>query len=172
MSKNERGFSIAELMTVMTIIGVLAGIAIPTLLKYVKRTKTSEAAMNVRKLFDGSTTYFATEYSTPDGSMSLAAFPASTPAKPTCCVGSTRTVLNDWDDDGATWTALSFAIGDPFYYSYQYDSSGTENSAAFTIAAFGDLDDDGLAATFVRFGTVTAFEVRGSEGMYIAHETE
>lgn len=172
MFKNRKGFTLIELMIVVAILGILAAVAIPAFLKYIKRSKTTEAAMNIRKLYDGSVTYFASEHVDPDGNILEAQFPDSSNAqKPTCCVGATKTTVDDWETDGP-WEALQFSISDPFYYSYQYNSTGLTNNSVFTASAFGDLDDDTSYSTFVRFGSVQEMEVRGSAGMYIANELE
>jgi len=172
MLKNRKGFTLIELMIVVAILGILAAVAIPAFLKYIKRSKTSEATMNVRKLYDGSVSYFSSEHVDSDGEILEARFPDSSGPKPTVAtIGATKVEVNDWDTD-STFEALQFSVADPLYYAYQYDSEGTENTSRFTTSAFGDLDGDGSYSTFVRFGSIIEMEVRGSSGLYIASELE
>lgn len=126
----------------------------------------AEGTMNIRKLHDASVAYFRNHQS----------FPASTPLHPEL---GCRRRESTWEEP--TWEALQFRIVDPHRFSFQYDSSGSGASAQFTASAFGDLDCDGVASTFVRFGSVREIEVdggsprlevRGSIGLYIANESE
>ena len=59
--RNNKGFTLVELMIVVAIIGILAAIAIPAYLRSVKKSKVSEAEGNMRKIADGSKTYFTSE---------------------------------------------------------------------------------------------------------------
>jgi type IV pilus assembly protein PilA len=60
--KRQRGFTLIEIMIVVAILGILAAIAIPALTKYMRRSKTSEARVNLAKLFDASSAYFNEEH--------------------------------------------------------------------------------------------------------------
>jgi type II secretory pathway pseudopilin PulG len=42
---------------VVAVIGLLASVAIPSFLTYVRRSRTIEATMNVRKIYDGALMY-------------------------------------------------------------------------------------------------------------------
>ena len=56
------GFTLIELMIVVAILGILSAIAIPALTKYIRRAKTSEARVQLAKLFDGAVVHFSEEH--------------------------------------------------------------------------------------------------------------
>ena len=171
--QTRRAFTLIELMIVVAILGILAAVAIPAFMKYVKRAKTSEATTNLRRIFDSSVSYFSTEFHDQNGIAFPQRFPVSAPFTPATVAGSTRTITDFNIEAGSlTWTALNFGIADPHYYSYQYDSTGGTNDAQFTASAFGDLDGDSLLSTFCRFATIQSMEVRGSEGLYVQSDLE
>jgi prepilin-type N-terminal cleavage/methylation domain-containing protein len=169
-----RGFTLVELMIVVVILGILAAIAIPAFIKYVRSAKTSEAKENLAYIFRESTTYYATERVVRGigGAGIQARFPASTGPTPAVPPAAARTTTSDWYTDD-TWNALKFAIADPHYYAYEYVSSGTGSEAQFTARAMGDLDGDGTFSTFERAGTANEQqEVKGTAGLYERLPTE
>lgn len=113
-----------------------------------------EVTQNIRRIFDASARYFQEGGQDAAGRTIRHQFPPPTPRTPSqvpCVAVEPDPGL--WGAD--TWMALNFAIWDPFYFSYQYDSSGQGNSASFTISAYGDIDCDGVYSTFTQTGTVT-----------------
>lgn len=159
--------------TLFATIGILASVAIPAFIKYIRRSKTTEALENIRRLYDMAVVYYDHDHVRADGTIIPPQFPASVSMTPADvpCGDRSEAQPSDWTEP--TWQALNFAINRPHYYSYQFNSSGEGVGATFTASAFGDLDCDGVFSTFVRSGEVIlGNEVRGFGGVYQANELE
>jgi type IV pilus assembly protein PilA len=179
-TKRAAGFTLIELMIVVAIIGILAAVAVPAFMKYVRRSKTIEATMNIRKLYDSSVTYFEAEHANAAGGILPRQFPASvgwTPNGPGVCCGdpgqkcAPGKYAAQWNN--TSWTALNFSVDDPFYYSYQYDQAGVDANSQFSASASGDLNCDGkVFSLFTRVGFIQNNNVTGGAGLFTQNEIE
>jgi type IV pilus assembly protein PilA len=174
----KRGFTLIELMIVVAILGILAAVAIPAFLNYMRKAKTSEATLNIDRVYEGGVTYFEAEHVKRGvtGLVVQHCLPSSADWTPNATPGSqkydaatTATLFSG----NPTWKALDFAMGDNFYYAYQFDNiAGTdsitgEEPIAYRAAAMGDLDSDTNTSLFERAASVTSDgKIRGSSGVY------
>ncbi len=127
-SKRRAGFTLIELMITVAILGILATIAIPTLIRFQLRAKMSEVKANIAALAVSQEAYFS----------EWGAYVTAAPAVP-AAVGSTQV---DWSlapGDPHGFNTLGFKPEGKVYYQYAITASG---APAYTIEARSDLDGD------------------------------
>ena len=150
MKTNRKGFTLIELMIVVAIIGILAAVAIPGFMQYIKNSKTSEAKTNLNSIGKGALAWFQAEHYSADGMSSRTKlYPGTdgsvigygTPAGEDTigvkslpkafdgsAAGAAATAAAANTAEGA-WTKLKFQVDSPIYYYYAY-VSGTPAVAA------------------------------------------
>ena len=139
-------------MIVVAIIGILAAVAIPGFMSYIKSSKTSEAKENLKAIGDGALAYFQTEHPDTDGmTVTTSKYPSNdspdTGILPAEITVGTKVDPSNADNttllNGNPWRALNFTISKPFYYQYSYVSgTGDIEDDLFGAAADGSLSKD------------------------------
>ncbi|MBN1294385.1 MAG: prepilin-type N-terminal cleavage/methylation domain-containing protein [Candidatus Latescibacteria bacterium] len=118
--RNEKGFTLVELMIVVVIIGILASIAIPKFSSLIGKTKASEAKQILGQIVQGEKTY----YFTSDAYITFA--------------------------PGADCPEIGFSQPDGARFDYEFDAPTTTATATENVDVNGDGDlTDGLTLQIV-----------------------
>jgi type IV pilus assembly protein PilA len=165
MKKKLAGFTLIELMIVVAIIGILAAVAIPAFLEYMKKSRATEAGEQLNAIGKKQKTLYGERSAYT--SLAGAKLPANaTPLAPgkDCCGGMGGTLTKPGTTnsgkctadpasfkDGAGWEDMTFSVNEESSYMYQY-APGT--SSTYTAYGYGDTDCDGNEGVFSLVGSI------------------
>jgi prepilin-type N-terminal cleavage/methylation domain-containing protein len=130
--RHRQGFTLIELMVVVSIIGVLAAIAIPAFQGYQYRSRRAESFTNLTAIAKLEKSYFS-EYS---AYVSAAASPGPAPT----------TEKRAWDAASELrYATIGWRPEGPVYYDYDVETGiNCPDRDCFTATAYGDADGDGF----------------------------
>lgn len=153
------GIIISSVSLFLSVIGIVAAVAIPAFMDYTKRSKRIESELMLRKLERAAQSYAIEHEAFPRGAAPL------TPATP-CCAGPSHRCsdLQSWATP--EWQQLYFSVEEPHLFQYSYESDGK----TFTARAVGDLDCDGDTVSYEIQGVLgdagtSTFSRRGPIGV-------
>ena len=167
MLQNRKGFTLIELMIVVAIIGILAAVAVPGFMKYIKDSKTSEAKSNLKAIAEGASSFYQTEHTLKSGTVYTRQFPNSTHCKSATSIDNSCKAFNNAPDDikpagtkttltltDEPWKSLNFAVTAPVYYTYSYKGAASTDSVAskFEAQAAAKLDSANVDSCFTMDG--------------------
>jgi hypothetical protein len=175
-------------MKVKVPIGELVDSSTSAFTKYMQRSKTSEARVQLAKMFDAASAYF-NEEQVARGSVDAAVVHAcpndgrgegetgiTPPLSVDCSKGCEPTTygMQLWTDN-PVWNGLNFQLEQRHYFHYNFkwkNTPGGFGACQFTAQAFGDLDGDGVYSTFERAGAADEMGVNAAAGLFVDREVE
>ncbi|MBK7586327.1 MAG: prepilin-type N-terminal cleavage/methylation domain-containing protein [Myxococcales bacterium] len=164
-----RAFSLVELMVTVVIVGVLAGLAIYGVRRYLFNARTAEARAAIGRMGKDAVGAYSREIMSgaqlPTGGtaavLNRLCVSASQPVPASAGAikgGKYQSSPSDWNLDTATqgkgFACLRFTMTDPQFFQYDYKSSTDDwaqagaDGTTFDAIARGDLNGDGVLSDF------------------------
>ena len=131
---NQKGFTLIELMIVVANIGILAAVAIPAFMEYMRKGKKSEADIALNRVGKSGKAYYVEHSAYPTTAI------GPLPDADACDDPGKMFAVNAgiWTD---SFSDLEFVMEEPHRFSYEYIAGGTDQT--YQVVASADLDCDG-----------------------------
>jgi len=162
----KHGFTLIEMMIVVAILGILAAVAVPAFVSYMRRAKTSEATLMIERMWMGAHKYFEQEHVIRGVVTTWIVHTLPGTAGPTPALSALKdeklkasTYLSSFTQN-RNWEAIDFGMTDNFYYAYTFESCEKDSEdrcvdgAMVYCRAQGGLDGDHPLALWERQGQV------------------
>lgn len=169
------GFTLIELMLVVAMIGILSSIGGVAWMRYVKRSRTTEASGHLQKMWTGAMAYYESDHANSAGAMLDRQFPTNDEdPEPDCCgYPDQRCPGSNAVFQLSPWKDINFNIADKHLYRPIYVGGFPNPKVHLWIESWGDLDCDGVPAMFIRRANVLPNgDVQGYATPAIVNETE
>lgn len=173
IQNNLRGFTLVELMIVVSVIGILSALAVPSLVDNLRDSKAAEVHVVLDRCYEGVKARFQASQAESDGAtianrmpkrMNKWVCPGKNFGKDTDLDGSARFIdPKVYTKAGAqAFVDIDLIITDATHACYRYDTNTKPNKKAlkdgawFRCQAMTDLDNDDRFAYWYKTGTYDA----------------
>jgi len=143
---NQKGFTLIELMIVVAIIGILAAVAIPAFMEYMRKGKKSEADIALNRIGKSGKAYYVEHSAYPTTAI------GPLPDADSCDDAGKMFAVNAglWTD---SFSDLEFVMEEPHRFSYEFIPGASDQ--AYSVDAVADLDCDGQGNSTVTLAANT-----------------
>ncbi|MEM1008416.1 MAG: prepilin-type N-terminal cleavage/methylation domain-containing protein [Myxococcota bacterium] len=176
--KHNAGFTLTELMIIVLILGILTITAVPIFNRFMKKSRTGEAPVNISSIIRGAIIWYQESHTDSLGNPIKRHFPNTlspfgvqnselvrAPSNAPCSDGRSQYTRDSRPWTQQPWKSLRFGLDKSHYFQYVYDVNNNDPfGPVLTVSARADLDCDAQFSTFkntIRFTAAGEPETSG-----------